>query len=182
MSFGGAGIPGATQVSAMGTLNAQSPSNPKPADNSTQDSSPGADDASSTDTKAANPTTGNKPQTTQGTFGSNSTGPVFGGGPILGVASTSKDTSIREFNKKKHYNEWQFIYDPSIDRGGLLTMPNQQSVQGGGLSQMGQPGQFQQAAPGVGAPQGGQSGQPQQFGQPPVNTNQPPPDQNPNQQ
>src|SRR2546430_12537041 len=31
-------------------------------------------------------------------------GPVFGGGPIVGVASTSKDKSIREFNKKNHYD------------------------------------------------------------------------------
>ena len=45
---------------------------------------------------------------------------MFGGGPILGVASTSKAKTIREFNKKNHYNEWLFIYDPNSDRGGLL--------------------------------------------------------------
>src|SRR5438132_7996967 len=50
---------------------------------------------------------------------------VFGGGPIVGVVSTSKDSSIREFNKKKHYDQWQFIYDPSTDRGGLLNTPMQ---------------------------------------------------------
>jgi type II secretory pathway pseudopilin PulG len=55
---------------------------------------------------------------------------VFGGGPIVGVASTSKEKSIREFNKKDHYNQWQFIYDPSIDRGGLLATPNQPPLQG----------------------------------------------------
>src|SRR5262249_34771517 len=37
---------------------------------------------------------------------------VFGGGAIVGVASFSKDKTIREFNKKNHYNQWQFIYDP----------------------------------------------------------------------
>lgn len=47
----------------------------------------------------------------------------FGGGPIVGVVSLSKATTIREFNKKNHYNEWQFIYDPSRDRGGLLNAP-----------------------------------------------------------
>ena len=41
---------------------------------------------------------------------------VFGGGPIVGVASTSKAKSIREFNHKNHYNDWQFIYDPTMDR------------------------------------------------------------------
>jgi hypothetical protein len=56
-------------------------------------------------------------------------GQSFGGLPIIGVASTSKDKSIREFNKKSHYNQWQFIYDPSTDRGGLLTTPNQPPLQ-----------------------------------------------------
>ena len=50
---------------------------------------------------------------------------VFGGGGIVGVASLSKDKTIREFNKKNHYNQWQFIYDPTTDRGGLLMTPNQ---------------------------------------------------------
>ncbi len=56
-------------------------------------------------------------------------GPSFGGLPIVGVASTSKAKTIREFNKKDHYNQWQFIYDPSTDRGGLLTTPNQPQLQ-----------------------------------------------------
>jgi len=43
-------------------------------------------------------------------------GDTFGGGPLLGVASLSTDQSIRVFNKKDHYNDWQFIYDPSTDR------------------------------------------------------------------
>lgn len=50
---------------------------------------------------------------------------VFGGGPIVGVASLSKAKSVREFNKKDHYNQWQFIYDPSTDTGGLSITPNQ---------------------------------------------------------
>jgi len=58
----------------------------------------------------------------------NSNGQSFGGLPIIGVASTSKDKTIREFNKKDHYNQWQFIYDPSTDRGGLLTTPNQPAL------------------------------------------------------
>src|SRR5439155_4727122 len=57
-------------------------------------------------------------------------GPTFGGGPIVGVASASKDKSIREFNKKNHYDQWQFIYDPASDRGGLLNTPAQPPLQG----------------------------------------------------
>ena len=107
---------------------------------------------------------------------------VFGGGPIVGVASTSKDKTIRVFNKKDHYYQWQFIYDPSSDRGGLLTTPNQPSLQGaGGAIQAGAPG-----APGSPvAPGGGLLGQPGpgvqpgQPTQPGMQTPQMPPEQNP---
>lgn len=66
---------------------------------------------------------------------------VFGGGAIVGVASLNKDKTIREFNKKNHYNQWQFIYDPSSDRGGLLMTPNQPPLQGvaQNMQQNGQP-------------------------------------------
>jgi type II secretory pathway pseudopilin PulG len=50
------------------------------------------------------------------------------GGPIVGVASFSKKTTIREFNHKKKYNEWQFVYDPTTDRGGLITTPYQPAL------------------------------------------------------
>jgi type II secretory pathway pseudopilin PulG len=60
---------------------------------------------------------------------------VFGGGPIVGVVSFSKQATIREFNHKRKYNEWQFIYDPATDRGGLLMTPNQPPIMG-----FGQPG------------------------------------------
>ena len=92
---------------------------------------------------------------------SSSTQQVFGGGPIVGVASNSKDTTIREFNKKRKYNEWQFVYDPTTDRGGLLMTPNQPPLQ---LSQQplnGQPGYGQ---PGSSNPGGSSFGQPSGFG------------------
>ena len=53
---------------------------------------------------------------------------VFGGMPIVGVASFSKDPTIRIFDKKKKYNEWQFVYDPTMDRGLLITTPYQQQI------------------------------------------------------
>jgi len=82
---------------------------------------------------------------------------VFGGGAIIGVASVSKFKTIREFNKKDHYNQWQFIYDPSTDRGGLLMTPNQPPLQGAV-----QPNQQQNGAPG--APGQNQSLGNQNFG------------------
>lgn len=43
------------------------------------------------------------------------TGPTFGGGPIVGVASTSTQPAIRVLNDKDHYNDWEFVYDPRLD-------------------------------------------------------------------
>jgi type II secretory pathway pseudopilin PulG len=65
---------------------------------------------------------------------------VFGGGPVVGVASISKDKSIRSFNKKDHYKDWQFIYDPTADRGGLITTPYQPAAISGTQNLNGTPG------------------------------------------
>jgi type II secretory pathway pseudopilin PulG len=67
-------------------------------------------------------------QPVQGLPGFNSQGganQVIGGGPVVGVASISKDKSIRTFSKKDHYKDWLFIYDPTTDRGGLISTPYQ---------------------------------------------------------
>jgi type II secretory pathway pseudopilin PulG len=95
---------------------------------------------------------------TSGGFGSSSN-QTFGGGPIVGVASTSKAKSIRQFNKKDHYDQWQFIYDPSNDRGGLITTPNQPALQG--AAPLGQPVNGQ---PGASPSGSGQTGNPGGFG------------------
>ena len=92
---------------------------------------------------------------------------VFGGGPMVGVASTSKDKSIRIFNKKDHYYQWQFIYDPSTDRGGLLTTPNQPSLQGATTA-------IQTGVPGAPGTFGGLPGQPGPGAQPTQPGMQPP--------
>lgn len=90
---------------------------------------------------------------------------VLGGGAIVGVASLNKDKTIREFNKKNHYNQWQFIYDPSTDRGGLLMTPNQPPLQGAAQNaqQNGQPGTpNQNQNPGFGSTMNGPTSTPQQ--------------------
>ena len=133
--------------------------------------------------------TGNQPGSTG--FGPSS-GQTFGGGPIVGVASLSKDPTIRIYNKKKTYDEWQFIYNPLMDQVNvLLRGPYQPTIIGG--AQVGTPaGQLNQSGQGAfGQPQGafGQSstgfGQPssgfgQQQNSPQQNSpvNQFPPDQN----
>ena len=103
---------------------------------------------------------------------------TFGGGAIVGVASVSKDPTIRIYNKKKTYNEWQFIYNPTMDQQNvLLRGPYQPTTIGG--AQVGTPaGQMNnQQQSGFGQQQnvfGQQQNSPQQNS--PVN--QFPPDQN----
>jgi type II secretory pathway pseudopilin PulG len=48
--------------------------------------------------------------------GSNSNGQTFGGGGIIGIESTSPKATILEYKKKKHFNEWEFVYDPASER------------------------------------------------------------------
>lgn len=105
-------------------------------------------------------------------------GQVFGGGPIVGVASISKKQSIREFNKKNHYNDWQFIYDPSTDRGGLLSTPAQPPLQGVAVQQNQQPAGVPVLTPGgQGQQQGGFGQQGPGTAPMPNMTPQMPPDQ-----
>ncbi|HEX6503914.1 MAG TPA: hypothetical protein VF011_11730 [Terriglobales bacterium] len=108
------------------------------------------------------PAGANGPVGLNGPSGFGNPGQQFGGGPIVGVASTSKKKSIREFNKKNHYKDWQFIYDPSSDRGGLLNTPAQPSLNAGANLNQGN----NQAGPGQGQGFGPQGQQPNGFGQP----------------
>lgn len=78
--------------------------------------------------------------------GSGSTGGMFGGGPILGVASTSEKPGIHEFNNKRQYNQWLFIYDPTQDPNGTRLIKGPYNPKafvgqfgGGGPNQPGQP-------------------------------------------
>jgi Tfp pilus assembly protein PilE len=160
--------------------------------NGSSDSQSGSQGNSDSSGSSSSNSGSNSGSTTTGQGGSISasgpglTGQTFGGGPILGVASTSKEKTIREYNKKNHYNDWYFIYDASALQVGLLVGPWQpmtmtsssnlgtpvgQMGQGQGTSQSGF-GAFGQQQGGFGQPQSGfgQSG----FGQSPQN----PPAQN----
>src|SRR5208337_1283177 len=118
----------------------------------------------------------NQPGGTGNSTGASGT-QTFGGGAIVGVASDSKDPTIRVYNKKKTYNEWQFVYNPMMDWANvLLRGPYQPTTIGG--AQVGTPaGQLNNPQSGFGQQPSGFSQQqnaPQQTS--PVN--QFPPDQN----
>ncbi len=84
--------------------------------------------------------------------------PTFGGGPILGVVSTSKKKSIREFYGKNHYDGWLFVYLQASDIHGQLKGPANPGVSTPA------PGTFGGMAPGLpgqGQGIGGQTSTPQ---------------------
>jgi len=59
-----------------------------------------------------------------GTAGLPGMGGTQMGGGIAGVASEDKDPSIKVYNERKKYNEWEFVYDKSKDRGLAGVMGN----------------------------------------------------------
>jgi type II secretory pathway pseudopilin PulG len=74
------------------------------------------------------------------TANGNPAGDTMGGGPVVGVASTSTKETIRVYDKKNHYNQWQFVYDPSTDRGFLIVGPYQPTLESLMQQQAGQAG------------------------------------------
>jgi type II secretory pathway pseudopilin PulG len=145
---GGLGGRGGVNTAMMGTLQAQagmaamagglaamqSNSGAGTANSPFGQSSLNSSDQSGTDNGNGD-TKGTNAQQKQGASGSDKlAGQVFGGGPIIGVASASKAETIRQFASKNHYNEWNFVYDPSLDRGGLITGPAQPLQGLGGLN------------------------------------------------
>ena len=77
------------------------------------------------------------------------TGQTFGGGPIVGVASTSEKEAIKVLDKKTHYHEWEFVYDPRLDlqQGVPGQVPGQQPGQQPGAQPGAQPGTQPQPQP-----------------------------------
>jgi len=46
-------------------------------------------------------------------------GPVLGGAGIMGFAPAPEKESILVYKTKDHYNEWEFVYDPTTDRATM---------------------------------------------------------------
>lgn len=90
-----------------------------------------------------------------------SNGPTLGGGPIVGISSTSDKEGLKEIDGKKKYSEWEFVYDPTLDPNGRRG--GQQGP--GGITPAGQgmqtgPGGINPAGQGVQTGPGGMGVQP----------------------
>jgi len=113
---GGTGPIGSLQTSPLGS----SPS-------STPTTSPGA--------PGPGGAAGNPPST-GGQLGAlaTTTSPVQGGGRIIGVASKSKETSIKEFNGSNQYDEWLFVFDPRLECQQVAGTATPSPCQGNGIT------------------------------------------------
>ena len=110
--------------STIGTGMGPSSDNSSSSSSSTSASSQTASGQSTSSGTATSP--GGSSKSPSGTAGNplstdQLTGKTFGGGAIVGVSIPSQKESMKEFQQKNHYNEWQFVYDPTMDptlRGG----------------------------------------------------------------
>ena len=95
------GAPSGTGLSSSSTLSSSSSST----------SSTSSTDGSSTGTGSTSSFGGTSTSSTS-SFGS---GQTLGGAPIVGVAIKDTKASLKEYKLQKHYNEWEFVYDPVED-------------------------------------------------------------------
>jgi hypothetical protein len=92
----------------------------------TDNSGTGFGSATGTGTGATGTTTGSA----FGASGSTS-GTLSGGvGPIVGVVIPDTRASIKEYKKQKHYNEWEFVYNPIEDQLQGALGAGQQNLNG----------------------------------------------------
>jgi type II secretory pathway pseudopilin PulG len=104
-------------------------------------------------------TSGTSSSATPSAFGQTAS---TGRGGVMGVASKSQDQSIRIYNGRTHYNEWQFVYTVQTQAPGQGGAPGGQPQRGGqnqGPSGPGGVGGGQRGGgPGRGSPSGGPQG------------------------
>lgn len=139
-----AGTPGANGQTAassspFGSITVDTP------DNSNTDSSDSGDNSNSVEDAESHPsvtitgatptaqtptpgntTTGATPAATSPFGGSAGSDQTFGGGPIVGVGIPITKPSLVVYKKQKHYNQWEFVYNPI-----------EEQMQGAGLAGVG---------------------------------------------
>lgn len=167
-------LPGATTPGSPGTAGIGSSSSPfantfssgsQPSSGQTSTTTPGQTSTGQTSTTAgtsADSSQSGQPGQSGGQpgqpgapasqLGSPLGGPTFGGGPVVGVASTSKKASIKELNSKNHYNDWEFVYDPRLDltmAQPLAGVPGQNPLAPGAQAPGMQPGTSSPGVPGM---------------------------------
>jgi type II secretory pathway pseudopilin PulG len=143
-SVGGSSIGGFGAGSNPGSTPGSNPgANTDPnAGNGTNSNGTNGTPGASTDPNSQNGSTGSGSSFMSGS--SNGSGQTFGGGGIIGVESISPKATILEYKKKKHFNEWEFWYDPNADRMMISGSSVGQPMSGAGNTSTQSPSQFGQ--------------------------------------
>lgn len=174
-TFGGSTLGGSTlgsSPSAFGSSSSSSfgQSQPTTLNSTASDSSQSQPQVAADGTTVTTGATGAPTEKTGDNSETTSSGtPQIIGGPIIGVASLSKDKTIREYNKKKVYKDWVFVYDPTLDQGRLITTPYQPTLQSFN-AQTNLNGQNGQNQNGQNGQTGTSSGFGSSFGSPPASS------------
>jgi hypothetical protein len=157
---------GSSSGSSSGSLSSGGPSFGGSTLGSTSTSA-GSTDGSTSGTSSGSGTDTSGSGTTNGTgiasaFGNTSGSQTFGGGGIIGVSSTSPKASTIIWHKMKHFNEWEFWYDPNADRVMVSGNAGAIGTPAGGIGNTGisSPSSFggsNSTNSTVGSPTGGQS-------------------------
>ena len=100
---------------------------------------------------SGSPQSGRGPAPTSGATGGTTPGSPTGAG-ITGVTSKSKETSLRLYKGRNHYNEWLFVFTPPAAQPGAGGAPG--AVPPGGGPRGGGPRGGPNGPPGSGGPNG----------------------------
>lgn len=135
---GGTGGVG-TIGTGMGSITSTTPGGTDGSGSSSGVASSGSTGGSSTDGSTAGGTSGpSSGGLSSGGLasGTGNTNPTLGGGPMVGIAIPNTKASIKEYKQQKHYNEWEFVYDPAEDQlqAGTLFGGATQNVNGQGMT------------------------------------------------
>lgn len=136
---GARGVPGVQGISGSQPAAPGSLTPPSSPDSTGATTTPASADGAPA--VAPSPATGTATRTSSNASGT--------GGAIIGVASRSKARSIREFDKKNHYNDWLFFYMPRYSRGQRINGPTSLTLPAAGLTAGANNSQPQTARPPV---------------------------------
>lgn len=107
----------------------------------------------STDPNASQASSSGSPTSPTGSTTGPAAGQTFGGAGIIGFSPNSPKSSILVYKKKKHYNEWEFVYDPITEQQGIPGAAPINGANGAGIGPgaqqpgLQQPGTQQQPSP-----------------------------------
>jgi type II secretory pathway pseudopilin PulG len=148
---------GSSNLGSSGFSSSGEDSSTTGASTASTDGSSSTDSGSGTNSTLSGTATSGTGTSAFGSSGSGSNSPISGG-PIVGVGIPSTKASLIDYKKQKHYNQWEFVYNPMEDQmmaaaglaSGVTTQNGTSGTAGGFGSNTGNSGGFGSSAGGDG--------------------------------